>query len=608
MVDFQFLREGVRVWGQWYPILKMEWVEGEPLIRYLRRNLQNPTELFGFATKFLQMMLDLQQRSIAHGDIQHGNILVTNKDIRLIDYDGMFVPELAGLSSHELGNPNYQHPARRASDFGSYLDHFSVWVVLTSLAGLIFDQNFWDRFNAGDDCLLFRREDFIDPDSSAVLQELRWTVDPNVKALTDVILSLLRQTSIATLGAPSSTVALPQPAAQPATVPVGGSGGAAWIKDYNPRPIPAPLALDGAAQRGSYIAAGFVASELGLMLARFAYAIPVDESLVLMMASVVVAMACWWLHFSSLPRAQERSRIQSNINGLRKVVGTTNMSIRGIEKSQVAADAENKRHASEVGTKQRQLNEHEKREIDGIDRDFLTAITKPRAELQALMNQQSSELAQALGSIREQALISALLRYDLSSATIAGVGPKQKASLAAAGVRTAADILGVTNQAGRYSSGMAFIQIRGQGARRVPGIGPAKASALMSWRRQLENVVSPSIPQSLPSSQEAAIRSKFAQRIQQLTAFEQSARQDADAKKARVRTNYRGEQDLLRKELQSTAARNAQRAASLQRELALQKGTLERVSYRLEDAKREMEAYRLVTFPAYLRSAFLFGG
>lgn len=41
------------------------------------------------------MCKKLHEKSIAHGDLQHGNILVdSNGNIYLIDYDSMFVPSL----------------------------------------------------------------------------------------------------------------------------------------------------------------------------------------------------------------------------------------------------------------------------------------------------------------------------------------------------------------------------------------------------------------------------------------------------------------------------------------------------------------------------------
>src|SRR2546423_397316 len=38
-VGFQFQPRGILVSGCWYPILKMEWVQGEKLTPYLQRNL-----------------------------------------------------------------------------------------------------------------------------------------------------------------------------------------------------------------------------------------------------------------------------------------------------------------------------------------------------------------------------------------------------------------------------------------------------------------------------------------------------------------------------------------------------------------------------------------
>src|SRR5262245_60611331 len=45
MVEFRFLAQGIRVRGQWFPILKMEWLEGEQLDVYVARSLSNPAAL-----------------------------------------------------------------------------------------------------------------------------------------------------------------------------------------------------------------------------------------------------------------------------------------------------------------------------------------------------------------------------------------------------------------------------------------------------------------------------------------------------------------------------------------------------------------------------------
>ena len=62
---------------------------------------------------------ELSQEQIAHGDLQHANIMVTpDGKLKLVDYDGMCVPALVGAESLEFGTPPYQHPQRNKA-YGS---------------------------------------------------------------------------------------------------------------------------------------------------------------------------------------------------------------------------------------------------------------------------------------------------------------------------------------------------------------------------------------------------------------------------------------------------------------------------------------------------------
>ena len=55
-----------------------------------------------------------------------------------VDYDGMFVPAMAerGVSSSEMGSPDYRHPKRTAASFGPAMDHFSLAVMALSLEAI----------------------------------------------------------------------------------------------------------------------------------------------------------------------------------------------------------------------------------------------------------------------------------------------------------------------------------------------------------------------------------------------------------------------------------------------------------------------------------------
>src|SRR5436305_8445438 len=115
------------------------------------------------AIRFAELVGELRAAGIAHGDLQHGNILVApGGDLRLTDYDGMYVPALSGLESNELGHRNYQHPGRRRSEFGPHLDDFSSWVIYASLTALSIDPVLWGRLDGGDECLLIRSRDLRD--------------------------------------------------------------------------------------------------------------------------------------------------------------------------------------------------------------------------------------------------------------------------------------------------------------------------------------------------------------------------------------------------------------------------------------------------------------
>lgn len=179
-----FIREGIKVTGKWYPILKMDWIEGFPLGKYIDTNVNNAQELTNLANNFINMFEKLQTHSIAHGDLQHDNIMMVNKEIRLIDYDGMYVPKLKGLKSQTVGVPGYQHPKRTGNDFNEYLDNFSSWVIYLSILGLRNKPELWNQLKCRDnEKLLFSKEDLENIARSTVLQTLLQIKDPILNEL-----------------------------------------------------------------------------------------------------------------------------------------------------------------------------------------------------------------------------------------------------------------------------------------------------------------------------------------------------------------------------------------------------------------------------------------
>jgi thiamine kinase-like enzyme len=110
-VDFKYLERGLLIRGKWFPAVKMQWVEGRTLNRFVEESLDDPKTLKQLLGMWPKLARLLREKQIAHADIQHGNVLLTPLGLQLVDYDGMYVPTLADAPSGELGHAAYQHAA-----------------------------------------------------------------------------------------------------------------------------------------------------------------------------------------------------------------------------------------------------------------------------------------------------------------------------------------------------------------------------------------------------------------------------------------------------------------------------------------------------------------
>ncbi|MFB6272883.1 MAG: hypothetical protein ABEL51_08335 [Salinibacter sp.] len=180
LVAFAYQPEGVRVDGTAYPLLKMEWAEGKTLNRFVDEYLDRPEVLDRLAEAWADLMADLEAVALAHGDLQHGNVLVEATGealrLRLVDYDTMYVPALDGWTSAEVGHRNYQHPDRTDADFDASLDRFAGLVIYTALRACAVRPDLWAQYDTGEN-LLFRDADFYAPDDSPLFGTLAET-DP----------------------------------------------------------------------------------------------------------------------------------------------------------------------------------------------------------------------------------------------------------------------------------------------------------------------------------------------------------------------------------------------------------------------------------------------
>jgi WD40 repeat protein len=178
-VDFQYLPQGMRIRGQWYPVLKMQWVAGFLLNEFVRNNLDKPHLLEKLVHIWRRMGKRLHDTAIAHADLQHGNVILVPGSkasalaVKLIDYDGMFVPALANRKSGEVGHPSYQHPQRAQQGiYSAEVDRLPLLAIACGLRCVtVGGKSLWERYDNGDN-LLFREADLRQPATSLLLREL----------------------------------------------------------------------------------------------------------------------------------------------------------------------------------------------------------------------------------------------------------------------------------------------------------------------------------------------------------------------------------------------------------------------------------------------------
>jgi hypothetical protein len=175
-VPFDFQDHGIRVGDTDWPIAKMQWVDGVSLTSFIETHLDDAQELLELAGRFRTVVEDLAARGWAHGDLQHGNILVLpGGQLRLVDYDGMYVPSLAGVPSGEAGHPNYQHPGRSSDGlelYGAAMDRYSAWVIYGSILLCAHQPESWEECEGGVNKILLDANDLADPTTSRALR--RW--------------------------------------------------------------------------------------------------------------------------------------------------------------------------------------------------------------------------------------------------------------------------------------------------------------------------------------------------------------------------------------------------------------------------------------------------
>ncbi len=575
-VPFTYLASGIKVAGKSYPLLKMEWVEGESLDAFVGRSLDYPATLQSLAKVWARLISDLQTDEIAHGDLQHSNVLVVGDDLRLIDYDGMFVPALTGRLATEGGQRNYQHPDRTEFDFGPTLDNFSAWVIYVSILALVVHPELWTKYRGGDECLIFRKEDFVDPDNSAILQELLESPSGQIRALVQLFISLryFSPLDVPSLDGNQPELELPTARAGPASV-----AASPWWEDHVPHPVravepaseerPAPVEeKEGEPQpdltwifnegiqplrftapvKGPRV---FFAASCGLVLLMIVFLSPALSTL-LVATSVTVALNlifCFsrYKHdpsieqFELFKKEAEKLELETRQHCKNCELMTRNKkqaeealaaTIRPLEEWRAKFDQELQAELDQeqanltaglerLNQKRKEISQAENNELQAVQTTIGEQIAAIDRNLSALVLMENQEKDSALSDLREEHIQAYLRGCTIEHARIPGVDPSYKARLAYHGITTAADI-----------------DYRVQN---IPGISYSRYAALEAWRNLLEATAELSAPHQLPRAASTGIENRY-----------RAERSNLQTQRTLLQGQVRGHFDRIRKNASDT--------------------------------------------------------
>ncbi|MEW2065798.1 hypothetical protein [Streptomyces sp. NPDC007346] len=595
-LGFEYLPDAISVGQERYPVLKMEWIEAVTLSSWLDDNHADRFAVDRLADRFAALTRDLSQHEIAHGDLQHGNLLVAGDDtLRLVDYDGMYVPALDGLGGTERGHRNYQSPLRGNDDFGVELDRFSAWVIFMSLKAIATDPALWNRLHQpSGEFLLLTEEDFSSPGGSTGLQTLLAHPDRTVSALADRVRSLafqplellppLSDAIPKPRTAPTATATSASPAASAAS---GGTGGLpGWMTSHVPPQAGLPPAAPAITAPGGFRTrtALDVVTALSwpLLLAMTGVLLMAGLPMPTAVAGAPVAMA---VVLTALARScrVECAQSRAALSGLTQQLAQLDDPVKAAEKLRKEKAkfeaAESKRsaaypkeqdkltaryHAELKEAEQRKIRKQ--RDIDkkiaGLAEDLRKTLTK------ALTDKQNAYVRDRLG------------HRLIAKSPPHGIGPTLAARLAAAGIRSAADFTGYrTVQNSSFNSTGAVIVLSNGSFVNVTGIGEAKAIALDVWRSEVVASAVARQPKALGAAERQQIEQGIARRRAQLADQRNAVDSATEALRTQVRNQLEDDRSRLTGEhtlAGEQAARQRQefsrRTVALQQNSALHSG------------------------------------
>lgn len=632
LVEFEYQKRGILVTGNWYPVLKMEWVEAQGLLPWVEANRFDGRRLRAVADQLVTIIADLESAGIAHGDLQHGNLLVDNADrLRLIDYDGMYVPALNGLPANERGLANYQSPNRQDQHFQPGIDRFSAWIIYASIFALASAPHLWQLHADGDEKLLFDAADYADPDHSVALHALRDTRQGDLIRLAGLIADLARteveelptfnpagllghQVASNTMlprrtaldlsfgiqdtaaAAPNADLDVPIP-----LVEHSPSADGSWLSEHLPPVVPKAFA-DFRSPVIRIVALLVILMGVGLTLAAILMASSPVFGGAATLSSLGVLITILGITYRHHPYYVEARQTHMALKAVKQAVRSAEDAHRSLldRRARVEADLQDRR--KKFGAGRAQLSVQLQQDMAAVQATLSGALATIAQELAAVNAGTADRRAARLQHLQEMHIAQRLKDVQISKNPPVGIGDQSTKRLAQKGIRTAADFTDfyVTGSS-RTRDETTWLILPNRQRVHVENIGPKKAQSLVDWRNSVIAYARQSAPSRLGDLVEKQLQAELHAERQRLD--QQSAAAKAQAQRGQTAALDREratKYDLDRQEKEandSAAARLLnldQQLADAQREV-----TAKRVV--LGNAQRNCDTYEQITFSRYIR-------
>lgn len=207
LISIEYIESGLTVGASDIDLTLMEWIEGKPLKAYLSSIIKSDKsestkreDIKALANELKSVFKEMHAAGFSHGDLQHENIIVTDKgELRLIDYDCFYTPSMGtSFIQTTSGYKGYQHPSRFIKQYVSNgkTDYFSELILFLSIWAIANDFSLLDISEGLDYALIFTPEDFIDLRNSSTYKRIRAERDDTCNILLDILADYLKKDDI----------------------------------------------------------------------------------------------------------------------------------------------------------------------------------------------------------------------------------------------------------------------------------------------------------------------------------------------------------------------------------------------------------------------------